>query len=218
MNGVHDMGGMHGFGKVVPEPNEPPFHAPWEGRVLAMQRAIRFTRAWNIDMSRDAQERLPAHVYLSASYYRRWALGMERCALERGLIEADEFAAGHALRPGKPVAQVLTPKDVGRAFLRGRFGRPPAQGPRFATGDRVRTRNINPPSHTRLPRYARDREGVIEAERGCHVFPDSVTTGRGEDPQWLYTVVFDGRELWGAGADPSLRVSIEAFEPYLEPA
>jgi nitrile hydratase len=218
VNGVHDMGGMHGFGKVVPEPDEPPFHAAWEGRVLAMQRAIRFTRAWSIDMSRDAQERLPAAVYLSASYYRRWALGMERSALERGLIDADELAAGHALRPGKPVAQVMTMNDVGRALLRGRFGRPPAQVARYATGDRVRTKNINPPSHTRLPRYARDREGVIEAVRGCHVFPDAVTTGRGEDPQWLYTVVFDGRALWGAGADPTLKVSIEAFEPYLEPA
>ena len=102
MNGVHDMGGMHGFGEVEPEPDEPPFHAPWEGRVLAMQRALRFTRAWNIDRSRDAQERLPAPVYLSASYYRRWALGMERNALEGELIDADEIV--HELqRPGTAV-------------------------------------------------------------------------------------------------------------------
>jgi nitrile hydratase len=218
MNGVHDMGGMHGFGKVEPEASEPPFHAPWEGRVLAMQRAIRFTRAWNIDMSRDAQERLPAQVYLSASYYERWLLGMERNAIERGLIDADELAAGHALRPGKAVARVMTKDNIGHAFTRGAFGRPPSQQARFRPGDRVRTRNINPPSHTRLPRYARDREGVVEAVRGCHVFPDSITTGRGENPQWLYTVVFDGHQLWGPNADPTLTVSVEAFEPYLEPA
>lgn len=218
MNGVHDMGGMHGFGTVEPEPNEPPFHAPWEGRVLAMQRAMRFTRAWNIDRSRDAQERLPARVYLSASYYQRWALGMERNALERGLIDAEEIAAGHALRPGKPVERVMTKSDIGHAFTRGSFGRPPSQPARFKPGDRVHTKNINPPSHTRLPRYARGRGGVIEAVRGCHVFPDSVTTDAGENPQWLYTVVFDGRELWGANADPTLTVSVEAFEPYLEPA
>jgi nitrile hydratase len=217
MNGVHDMGGMHGFGKVEPEPNEPPFHAPWEGRVLAMQRAMRHTRAWNIDMSRDAQERLPAHVYLSASYYERWALGLERNALERGFIDADEVAAGRALRPGKPVPR-MTKDDLGGAFTRGSFGRPASTAARFKPGDRVRTRQINPSSHTRLPRYARGRAGVVEAVRGCHVFPDSVTTGRGEDPQWLYTVVFDGRELWGDRADPSLKVSVEAFEPYLEPA
>jgi nitrile hydratase len=218
MNGVHDMGGMHGFGKVEPEPNEPPFHAPWERRVLAMQRAMRFTRAWNIDMSRDAQERLPAQVYLSASYYQRWILGMERNALEQGLIDTDEIAAGHALRPGKPVERVMTRNDIGHAFTRGSFSRPPSQQARFKLGDRVRTKNINPPSHTRLPRYARGREGVIEAVRGCHVFPDSITTGGGENPQWLYTVVFDGRQLWGANADPTLAVSVEAFEPYVEPA
>src|SRR5262245_40381500 len=65
---------------------------------------------------------------------------------------------------------------------------------------------------------ARNRIGVIEVVRGCHVFPDTVAIGKGEDPQWLYTVLFDGRELWGEGAEPSLKVSIEAFEPYMEPA
>jgi nitrile hydratase beta subunit len=216
MNGVHDLGGMHGFGKVEPEPNEPPFHAPWEGRVLAMQRAMRFTRAWNIDMSRDAQERLPAGVYLSASYYQRWALGIERNALERGLIDADEIAAGRALRPGKPVKR-MRKDDLGQAFTRGSFSRPTGTQARFEPGDRVRAKNINPPSHTRLPRYARGHVGVVEAVRGCHVFPDSVTTGGGEHPEWLYTVVFNGRELWGENADPTLKVSIEAFEPYLDP-
>ena len=218
MNGVHDMGGMHGFGKVEPEADERPFHASWEARVLGLQRAMRFTRAWNIDMSRDALERLPAPLYLASSYYQRWLLGMETSALEKGLIDADEIVAGHALRPGKPVERVMTENDVGQSFTRGSFSRPPREPARFKPGDRVRTRNINPPTHTRLPRYARGREGVVEAVRGCHVFPDSVTTGGGENPQWLYTVVFDGRQLWGANADPALRVSVEAFEPYIEPA
>ena len=218
MNGVHDMGGMHGFGKVEPEPDEPAFHAQWERRVLAMQRAMRFTDAWNIDMSRDALERLPPQRYLASSYYERWVLGMQKTALEKGLIDADEIAAGHALRPGRPVTRVMTKNDIGAVARRGTFSRAPASEARFEPGDRVRTRNMNPATHTRLPRYARGRVGVIEAVRGCHVFPDSVTTGRGEDPQWLYTVVFDARELWGANADPTLTVSVEAFEPYLESA
>ena len=218
MNGVHDMGGMHGFGKVEPETNEPPFHADWEGRVLAMQRAMTFTGEWNIDMSRSAQERLPAHVYLSSSYYERWARGLEKNAVEKGLIDADELTAGHALRPGKPVKRVMTKDTVSAAFSRGSFGRPTSTHARFKPGDRVRTRNTNPTHHTRLPRYARGKVGIVEAIRGCHVFPDSVTTGGGENPQWLYTVVFDSHELWGATADPTLKVSIEAFEPYLEPA
>ena len=218
MNGVHDMGGMQGFGKVEPEPNEPVFHASWEKRVLAMQRALRSTGAWNIDMSRDALERLPAKVYLAASYYERWVLGMENNAREKGLIDADEMAARHALRPGKLVARSMTKNEIDQVFVRGSFNRPPSRQARFKVGDRVRTKNINPPTHTRLPRYARDRLGVIEAVRGCHVFPDSVTTGGGENPQWLYTVAFDGRELWGADADPTITVSVEAFEPYIERA
>jgi nitrile hydratase beta subunit len=218
MNGVHDMGGMHGFGKVEPEPNEPPFHAAWEGRVLALQRAMVFSGAWNIDMSRSAQERLPAQVYLSVSYYHRWALGMERNALEKGLIDADEFAAGHALRPGPPVERVMTKDEIVRVLARGSFGREPGAAARFKPGDRVRAKNINPSGHTRLPRYVRGRVGVVEAVRGCHVFPDSVTAGGGENPQWLYTVVFDSRELWDEHADPTLKVSVEAFEPYLDPA
>ena len=218
MNGVHDMGGMHGFGKVEPEKDEPPFHSGWEGRVLAMQRAMTFTGEWNIDMSRAAQERLPAKVYLSVSYYHRWALGLERNALEKGLVDADELAAGRALRPGKPVKRVLTKDELPRTFTRGSFSRPTNTKARFKPGDRVRAKNINPPNHTRLPRYARGHVGIVEAIRGCHVFPDSVTTGGGENPQWLYTVVFDSHELWGATADPTLKVSIEAFEPYLEPA
>jgi len=217
VNGVHDMGGMHGFGKVEPERDEPPFHAEWEGRVLAMQRAMRYTRAWNIDMSRDAQERLPAQVYLGSSYYQRWELGLERNAVEKGLIDADELAAGHALRPGKPVPR-MTKDDLGGAFTRGSFSRPTTTVARFKPGDRVRARNVHPRTHTRLPRYARGHVGVVEAVRGCHVFPDSVATGAGENPQWLYTVVFDGRELWGEGADPTVKVSVEAFEPYLERA
>jgi nitrile hydratase subunit beta len=218
MNGVHDMGGMHGFGKVEPDADDHPFHASWEARVLAMQRALRAASAWNIDMSRDAIERQSPRRYLAASYYERWLMGMETNAVEKGLIDSDELAAGRALRPGKPVAHVMTKDDLGQPLTRGSFFRTPSREARFKPGDRVRARNINPPTHTRLPRYVRGHEGVIEAVRGCHVFPDAVTTGRGEDPQWLYTVMFNGRELWGAHADPTLTVSVEAFEPYLEPA
>jgi len=218
MNGVHDMGGMHGFGKVEPEPNEPVFHAPWEGRVLAMQRAMTYTGAWNIDMSRAAQEGLPAHVYLGVSYYKRWALGMERNLLQKGLVSADELTAGHALHPAKPVKRTMRADDIGAALTRGQYGRPPAGSARFTIGQRVRAKNINPTTHTRLPRYVRGHVGTIERIQGCHVFPDSVAIGAGENPQWLYTVVFDGRDLWGEGSDPTVKVSVEAFEPYLEPA
>jgi nitrile hydratase len=218
MNTAHDMGGMHGFGPVEPEPDEPPFHEAWEGRVLALQRAMGFTRLWTIDGGRASLEALPALDYLGSSYYRRWFLGLERRLLDHGLVDRAEIAAGRSARPGRRLNHTLGLADVERVLVRGNFARPAAAAARYKLGDKVRTREMNPPTHTRLPRYARDKAGAIEAVRGCHVYPDSAATGAGDDPQWLYTVVFAGSELWGEAADPSLTVSIDAFEPYLVPA
>ena len=156
MNGVHDMGGMQGFGPVVGEDAEPTFHAPWEGRVLGLQRALLYTRAWNIDVFRHAQEQLPGATYLTVSYYHRWLLSLSRTAVERGLVTQEELDAGRALGQARPVQRTLGLREVGAAFIRGAFGRTPAAEARFAPGDRVRTRNLHPPGHTRLPRYARD--------------------------------------------------------------
>jgi nitrile hydratase len=218
MNGIHDMGGMDGFGRVTVERDEPPFHERWEGRVLAMQRAMGHAGAWHIDDSRYAQETLPPQVYLGASYYWRWALGLQKNLLARGYATQAEIDAGHSLAPGKPLPRKLTPEEVRAGMTRNSFFRQ-QQGPaRFKPGDPVRTRNIHPLTHTRLPRYARGKRGIVELVHGCHAYPDSVASDRGDDPQWLYTVVFDGREIWGADAEPTLKISIDAFEPYLEPA
>jgi nitrile hydratase beta subunit len=210
---------MDGFGKVEPEPNEPVFHAPWEGRVMAMNRAMGATGVWNIDMGRFSREMLPPHVYLASTYYQKWFLGLQQMLLERGLIDADEVGSGHALRPGKPLKRgAFTVADVPRVMTRGSFSRPAPAPARFKPGDRVRAKNIHPRTHTRLPRYVRGHVGVIERDHGCHVFPDSVVAGQGENPQWLYTVRFESRELWGPDADPTVKISIDAFEPYLDPA
>ena len=217
MNGVHDMGGMDGFGLVQPEENEPVFHETWEGRVLAMNRAMGYSRAWNGDISRFAKEQLAPDVYLGSSYYRRWAIGLEWMLMENGLVGADEFAAGHALRVGQPLKRKLTLDQLETALARGSYKRSAKAPARFDTGERVRMRNLHPKGHTRLPRYVRGHTGTIERVHGCHVFPDShASPSRAEDPQWLYTVCFEGRELWGEAADPTLKVSVEAFEPYLE--
>ena len=218
MNGVHDMGGMHGFGPVLPEKNEPVFHAAWEGRVLAMQRSMGYAGAWHIDDSRYAQETLPPQVYLAVSYYQRWALAMEKNLLARGLLTKEELAAGRALQKPEPLARKLTADAVPGSMMRSSFFRQ-QQGPaRFKPGDRVRTVNFHPQGHTRLPRYARDKIGTVELIHGCHAYPDSVASGRGDEPQWLYTVVFEARDIWGADADPTSTISIDAFEPYLRPA
>jgi len=215
-NTIHDMGGMHGFGPVLPEPHEPPFHEVWEGRVLAMQRAMGYLGLWTIDGGRASLETLPPLVYLAASYYERWFLGLEKRVVAHGLVGEDEVVAGRSLRPGRPLNRKLT-ADLARDWrgpMSG-FERPAPAPARFKPGDAVRTRNINPTTHTRLPRYARGKRGTVEAVRGCHVFPDCAALGAGDDPQWLYTVVFPARELWGEDADPAVAVSIEAFEPYL---
>lgn len=219
MNGVHDMGGMDGFGKVEPEPNEPVFHARWESRVMALTRAMAALGHWNIDIGRYGIEVLPPHVYLSSSYYRRWFLRTADLLMQRGLIRADELAAGHALHADDAKnKKKFSQTDVERVSRRGSFGRPSSAPARFKLGDRVRAINTHPKSHTRLPRYVRGHIGLIERIHGAHVFPDSIVAGKGENPQWLYTVRFEARELWGPDADPTVKVSIDAFEPYLEHA
>jgi nitrile hydratase len=219
LNGVHDMGGMDGFGKVEAEPNEPVFHEKWEGRVMAMVRAMGAQGAFNIDMSRFYRESLPPHVYLASSYYKKWFLGLEDMLVAKGYIAADEIKSGHALAAAKPLKRgAFKLDDVERVMVRGKFGRTAIAPAKFKAGDRVRARNIHPATHTRLPRYVRGHLGVIERDHGCQVFPDSAAMDAGENPQWLYTVVFEAVELWGVDADPTVKVSIDAFEPYLEPA
>ncbi len=219
MNGAQDMGGVHGFGPVEPEPNEPVFHAGWEKRAFALTLAMATPAGWNIDMSRFARENRDPAEYLSMSYYQIWFAALETMLKERDLVADDEIAAGHSLHQAKPVPRVLSPDDVLKVLHRGGpTERATETKPAFKPGNRVRAKNINPLTHTRLPRYVRGHVGEIERVIGCHVFPDSNAQGLGENPQWLYTVRFAGRELWGPDGDPNVSVSVDAWEPYLEHA
>src|SRR5438034_3719538 len=165
MNGVHDMGGMDGFGKVEPEPNEPLFHAAWEARVMALVRAMGAAGAFNIDTSRFYREALPPHVYLSSSYYKKWFLGLEDMLIAKGFIAAEDVAAGHAVQPPKPLKRgKFTLADVERIMVRGKFGRAAPAPAKFRPGDLGRAKNIHPATHTRLPRYVRGHVGVVEPD------------------------------------------------------
>jgi nitrile hydratase len=218
MNGIHDMGGMDGFGAVDPVETGDVFHADWEGKVMAASRVMGAIGAWNIDQGRYGIEVLPPQLYLK-SYYRRWLERFERAMVSHGYADADEIAAGHSLRPGRtPPRGKFTLADIERTNHRGTYTRPETAPAKFAVGDRVLARNMHPKTHTRLPRYVRGHVGVIERVHGCHVLPDTAAVGQGENPQWLYTVRFDGRDLWGQDTDPTVKVSVEAFEPYLERA
>lgn len=219
MDGAHDMGGVPWTDPVKPEPNEPVFHAEWERRAFALTLAMATPGGWNIDMSRFARENRPPQDYLSKSYYEIWLAGIERLMQERRLVEADEIAAGQVLHPGRHVDKILKRDDVAAVLRRGGPTEREAKRPQlFAAGDRVRAKDIHPATHTRLPRYVRGHVGRIELVHGCHVFPDSNAQGAGEDPQWLYTVTFEGSELWPDAPDPNLSISVDAWEPYLERA
>ena len=219
MNGAHDLGGWQSFGAVQAESNEPVFHAEWERRAFALTLAMAAPGDWNIDTLRHARESLPPGQYLSSSYYEIWLAALEKLMRERGLVTADEIATGHSQLPAKAGCRVLEADKVAAALARGApVDRPPTTEARLAVGDRVSTLNINPPGHTRLPRYARGRTGVVIAVRGCHVLPDTNAHGLGEHPTWLYGVRFAAQELWGAEAKSGDHVHLDLWEPYLEPA
>ena len=211
-----DLGGQEGFGRVTPEGEDELFHAAWERQALALTLAMGATGAWNIDMSRRARETLPD--YPTLTYYEIWIKGLESLLIERGLVGPDEIAAGRMLHPARPGLPLLRVTDVPAVLARGSPTLRPATVPaRFAVGEPVRMRAAAVAHHTRLPGYARGKTGHIDQVRGVHVFPDAHAQGLGEQPCWLYTVVFTGRELWGSGAAANHTVSIDAWEPYLEP-
>jgi len=219
MNGVHDMGGMHGFGPVLPEANEPVFHAPWEGRVRGMVQLMGAWRLWNIDASRHSIERLLPADYLRLSYFEKWLDALILRLLAKGLVTPEELASGRKA-DGAAVASPPVTADMAADLVTsvGSYQREVPAQPRFAAGDKVRARNVNPEGHTRLPRYARGRSGVIKRLHGAHVFPDSNARFDGEAPQPLYTVRFTARELWGEAAHAADTVSLDLWEDYLDPA
>lgn len=217
MNGAHDLGGMDGFGPVVPEPNEPVFHDEWERRAFALTLATGFLGRWNIDMGRFAREDTDPLTYLRASYYQMWLRGLERLLVERGLVSAAELASGRAEGPG-PVAAVPAERAVETLAKSRGARRAGNRAARFGVGDAVRVKNLHPRGHTRMPRYVRGRTGVIARDHGDYVFPDSNAAGEGENPQRCYAVRFAAVALWGEGAPERDRVHVDLWDDYLEPA
>ncbi len=217
MNGPHDMGGMQCYGPVIPETDEPLFHDEWEKKAMALTVGMGFTGMWNIDASRFARESLPPRQYISSTYYQIWLAGLQKLMLERGMVTADEIASGRVGIPPVPTKRQPPDREGMRKGLAagGPTHREIASEPAFAIGDGVRTLNLNPATHTRLPRYARAKRGRIFHINGAHVFPDSNARGEGENPAWLYTVEFSAQELFGAGTHS---VTLDLFEPYLEGA
>lgn len=212
-----DLGGQLGHGRIVQEAEAERFHAPWEPRVLALTLAMGATGLWNIDISRAARESLPTYARLS--YYEIWLEGLLKLLAAHDLVAQDELMAGHSLHAARALPRTLEAADVPALLAKGASTARAAAGePRFAIGDAVRMFAGEVPHHTRLPRYVRGKRGVIERVLGVHVFADAHASGRGEQPRWLYTVAFDASELWPEGARGAIAVSVDAWEPYMEPA
>ena len=218
MNGIHDMGGMQGMGRIQQEENEPAFHAIWEGRVHAIERAMRAWDKWNIDASRYGIEMLPPVDYLRMSYYEKWLARTTELLVARGLASREEIESGKAAAGSKKETPALS-AAAARAIAtdRGNFLRPEADAKAgFEVGRQVRARNMNPTGHTRLPRYARGKRGEIARCYGIFVFPDTNAHFLGEQPQHLYSVRFAARELWGDDASPRDSVYVDLWDSYLE--
>jgi len=217
VNGIHDLGGMHGFGSIDFSNEGATFHEIWEGRVFALVLLLSGAGVCTADGFRFGIESLDAREYLTAGYYGRWLASLERQVVERGVATPREIDTRHrCLESGRPAdsAAPYTPPVPGT--FRPDARRPTGARPCFGPGQVVRARNINPAGHTRLPRYVRGKTGEVQALCGEWVFPDTYAAGLGEQPRHVYCVRFEGSELWGPEAETGTSVSLDLFEPYLE--
>ena len=207
MNGIHDMGGMDGFGDVHRDRDEPVFHDEWERRVFAIASTLLRRGLANIDEFRHAIERIPPAEYLRSSYYERWLGAIENLLLEKGVVSPEAFTERGVslIRSAPPV-----PFESADSARRTRA--------RFKSGDRIIVDPRSPLGHTRCPRYVRGRHGVIARDWGVYVYPDSNAHHGGDYRQHVYSVAFTARELWGGSAPARETVSIDLWESYLDPA
>jgi nitrile hydratase len=220
MNGIHDMGGMHGFGKVDAEGDEPVFHEAWEGRVFGLALMAFGAGIWNGDAFRHAIERLDPVAYLSAGYFGRWLAALEKLLLEAGVVgptdvEARVLQLQEGAVPKAPASSA--PVSAAGVTLRTLDARRSLEEqPRFRLGQSVVAHNRNPAGHTRLPRYVRGRRGCIVRVHPAFVYPDTHAHGLGENPQYVYCVRFEAVELWGTDAEARCTVHLDLFESYLD--
>ncbi|GAA4572916.1 nitrile hydratase subunit beta [Planotetraspora kaengkrachanensis] len=218
MDGIADMGGTAGWGPVhPPRAGEPVFAEPWQGRAFALGLYSIRVAGWNVDAFRHATERLDRSAYLDDGYYGRWLNSTELVLTESAILAPGAIDARARNLRGEHVEEPPIPEPARPGYL------PSAEGslrtvdvpPAFAVGERVRAKDMSPPGHTRLPRYARGHTGVVEVVQPAAVLPDTNAHFLGENPQHVYSVRFDSRELWGATAEP-FAVTLDLFESYLE--
>lgn len=212
MNGIHDMGGMDGFGKVQPRDSDA-FHEDWERRIFVANRLVRTP---SLNDGRPTEHMDPVQ-YLSWGYFGRSLYSLERKVLKNGLVNEEELKNPDGRLAGVEAFQVIKAEEVEARFRARRGSRVQVDvPPKFQVGDRVIVKNEHPRGHTRCPRYFRGRRGQVQRDRGVWPFPDTLAHGLGDKPQHCYSVRFVATELWGSRADPGDRVYADLFEDYLE--
>jgi nitrile hydratase len=217
MNGVHDMGGMQDMGPVSREKDEPVFHAVWEGRVYALNRAAAAGGKWNLDASRYEIEKIPPADYLRMSYFERWYVRLVELLISRGMVSRAEIESGRPTPGSAKANPAMNARNIPSVFAPANPERPKAGvSPRFSVGQQVRARNMHPAYHTRLPRYARGKQGTVRRDHGIFIFADTYADFAGENPQHVYSVCFAARELWGNKASPRDSVYLDMWDDYLE--
>ena len=217
MDGIHDMGGMDGFGPIPIEPDEAVFHAPWQVRMWALNTALGAWGKWNIDAGRYTLEQLDPALYLSSSYYHRWLYRTENILVDHDMVSREELATPPEERMVERQGEPLAVEEILARQRKARSARVDENiPPRFKAGDQIRARNIHPKGHTRIPRYIRGRAGVIDRDHGVFIFPDTNAVFAGNKPQHLYSVKFSAREIWGPEASAVDKVYLDMWDDYLE--
>ncbi|MDP9136907.1 MAG: nitrile hydratase subunit beta [Pseudomonadota bacterium] len=215
MDGIHDLGGKQGFGRIDVGEDETPFHEPWEARLLGIVRAMQRAPDWTIDRFRYTRECIDPVDYLQRPYFDQWLQTYAALMIGSGVATIEELATGHSNSGSANLGAPMAPQAVATTKkMLVRFDRPVGAAPRFAVGDRVRARTHGSPGHTRLPAYVRGRIGEINRCHGAHVLPDANARGI-EESEPLYTVAFAAEELWPEAKSQRDRVFVDLWESYL---
>jgi nitrile hydratase beta subunit len=224
MNGIHDMGGLHGFGRVEPEIDEPVFHSEWESRVFCMTQVLDTTGIWNLDEHRHEIELMDAASYLTDGYYGRWLFAMERLLARKNIVRHEEVEARIA-EYCADVRHPVAPSGAGRNWplpehMKIRWGawrKEIEVTPKYQVGEAVRVRNIHPEGHTRVTAYTRGKVGTIAIVNAqAWVLPDTRAHHRGENLQPVYSVRFAAQDLWGPQAEANHFLHVDLSEDHLE--
>jgi nitrile hydratase subunit beta len=218
VDGIADMGGTPGWGSMhPPRRDEPVFKEPWEPRAFALAIFSNRVSGGNLDSFRHALERLDRAHYIDDGYYGRWLNAGELRLIDSAILAPGAIDARARNLRGEHVEEPPIPEPAKPDYA------PTAEGtlrsldtaPAFAVGERVRAKDMSVPGHTRLPRYVRGHVGVVDIIQPAGVLPDSNAHFLGENPQYVYSVRFDSRDVWGVDAE-SFELTIELFESYLE--